>query len=72
MLPDVYAVFFAGDAAPRQTEEPRKESQGQTLLIHEEGLPTIPGPLALGPEIACYHKKVCGCDCLGGPHDSQY
>jgi hypothetical protein len=72
MLPDVYALFFAGDEAPQQTEELRKQSQGQTPLIHEEGLPIIPGSLALDPKIACYHKKVCGYDSLGDSHDSQY
>lgn len=62
MLPDVHAIFCAGDAAPRQTEELRKQSQGQTPLTHDEGLPvrTILGPLALGPEIVCYDKKVVG------------
>jgi hypothetical protein len=74
MLPDVHAIFCAGDAAPRQTEELRKQSQCQTPLTHDEGLPvrTILGPLALGPEIVCYDKKVCGYDRLGGSHDSQF
>jgi len=74
MLPDVHAIFCAGDAASRQTEELRKQSQGQTPLTHDEGLPvrTILGPLALGPEIVCYDKKVCGYDRLGRSHDSQF
>jgi hypothetical protein len=59
MLPDLYALFFAGEA-PQQTEELRKRYLGQTQLIHEEGLPIIPGSLALDPQIAWYQKKVCG------------
>jgi hypothetical protein len=70
-LPDVYAVFFVWDEASRQTEELRAQSQDQTPLSHGEDLPNTPGPLALGPEISCYHEKVCGYPCLSGSHDSQ-
>ena len=62
-MPDfLYALpaFFAGETEPLPEEELRTQSQGETPLIHEGILPTIPGNLSLGSERACYHEKVCG------------
>ena len=58
MLPDLYAVFFAGGADPRPREESRTQSEGETPLIHERGLPTIPRKPLSRFERACYHEKV--------------
>jgi hypothetical protein len=71
MLPDVYAVFFAGNAEPRPEEELRAQPRGETPVIHEEVLPTIPENPALGSERTYYNQKVCAHHCRGCSHDAQ-
>jgi len=59
MLPELYTIFFAGEAEAQPQEKLRTQSQCDTPLIHEECLPTIPEKIFLGSERVSYHDKVC-------------